>query len=228
MHITRDDEAATWTFIATNNAEGSALADVATNLSIGEKLAYNGRNESDPARLLLHFNAGGRGEWVTRGNVTLYEYIGGSEVELVGTSDEDNDEVGSIRDTCFFGSSGLILLKPTEVDGKPALVFTAEHCKLCNAPIIKMGRCEWSTCDACVEKCDHQYDRMPVHGGGIEIGVGKGCQICGFVPPDASDDAKTPLQHAVDAEVELGIPVYAIGTGMTARELATAAQSSEN
>lgn len=224
MHITRNDEAATWTLVSTSDAEKETLAAIASSLPLGGKMNYNGRSTypDDENAVAIRFNAGGQQRRQTHtnehgGSIIYTVYDGGVTFDLFGSTTEDKHELACVRNTCYFGSGGLIFVEQTEVDGELALVFTAKHCKHCGAPMLRMARCEGNTCDACVEKCDHEYKRGAIHGGSIDIGVGEFCVKCGAGKPRAEGEKdKTPLQHALDAESELGVLVVDKDTGMSA------------
>jgi hypothetical protein len=222
VHITRNDEKATWTLIPTTPDEEKTLASVASLLSVGNKIEYHGRttDPDDENAVSVHFNAGGKHARRTTygkngGSSTRSVYVGGVTLVLIGSTPEDKNEIACIRDTCF---------DQTEVDGKFALLFTAKHCKHCGAPILKMGRCEWSTCDTCVEKCDHEWETGAIHGGGIDLGLGEICGKCGIGKPKADDEPeKSPFAHAL-AYQEYDPHTLVIHNGVPVRELAAKMQ----
>lgn len=223
MHIIRNDEKATWTLVPTTSDEERTRASVASFLSVGDKMQYHGRgtDPDDENAITVRFNAGGKYERVTKGNSTNPDYVGGVTFHLIGTTPEDKDELGYVRDTCYVGSGGLILVEQSEVDGTPALVFTAKHCKLCGAPMIKMGRCEWETCDACSDKCEHELETGAIHGGGIDLGLGQFCGKCGIAKPKSDDEPeKSPLAHALAFQRHAPDNTLVIHNGVPVEQLA--------
>ena len=139
----------------------------------------------------------------TSGNVTVHRTVHVDSVKLIliGTTEEDKHEVGRIRDACYFGSGGLIFIGETEVDGKKAIITTAKRCKHCGSGMIRYFDCERSTCDACAAKCEHNYVRGAIHGGGTDIGVGEFCDKCGRGKPKAEDEReKSVIEHHLAVE----------------------------
>lgn len=227
VHITRNDEKGIWSLVPATSNEAETLSSVANFLPVGTKMSYMGR-ETDPDdgnALALSFNAGGKGSRVTKGSATSIDYVGGVSFTLVGTTPEDKEELKGMRDTCYMASSGLILIEILRASrAQPGLLFTAEFCKHCNAPMIKMGRCEWKTCDACVDKCDHDWKTGAIHGGGIDIGVGEACRYCGIRKPKSDNEPeKSPLAHAL-AYQEFDPDTILIYNGVPVRELAARMQ----
>jgi hypothetical protein len=136
-------------------------------------------------------------------------HVDGIELILRGSAEEDKNEVGRIRDTCYFGSGSLIFIGETEVNGKKSIVTTSKRCKHCGVKMIQLVACEWNTCDACAAKCEHHYVKGAVHGGGTDIGVGKFCDICGRGKPRPEGEReKSIIEHHLEVEKELGIPVF--------------------
>jgi hypothetical protein len=165
MRVLRDQKKGIITLRPLDVEEEAILQKIIVNKQIGDILKYDGRGGAN--RMWLCFYIG----------------IGDSTFKLSGTADDDDKAVRNIRDAIFFGGRGLIFIGHTEVNGKPSLDFTIEHCKVCNKPMISMIECEWQTCNACAEKCEHNYVYGAVHGGGIDIGLGEYCDFCGRGKP---------------------------------------------
>lgn len=193
MKIIRDEQLATLTLVPVETEEEQVIASIASMLKSGDKLTYAGRERDDDdgnfCRVNLHVGARHLKQCRTKGNITVRRsaYIGGLKLVLRGTTEEDKREVGRIRDTCFFGSGGLIFLGEVEVDGKKSITTTGMHCKHCGSGMIRYDDCEWKTCDVCAAKCEHIYVRGAIRGGGLEVGVGEFCDKCGRGKPGSAD-----------------------------------------
>ena len=214
MKIIVDEKKGTFTIVPMTEAEETKISAVLSVLTPDQVLDYQGRSR-DPENtkyVQAHFHIGGAKKKVreTKGNITFIgsKMEGGIELTLQGTSDDDKNEVGGIRDVCFFGAAGLIFIESTEVDGKKSMVVTAKKCKHCGANMISLSSCEWSTCSACAEKCEHVYVEGMVHGGGLDIGVGLFCEKCGRgKPKEPGEREKTVIEQHLDAEKKLGVHV---------------------
>lgn len=221
MRIIRDVQLATYTLVPMEVSEQELIHEIAASLKPGDKMAYNGRTREDDKFSIVHLNAGGREEQQSKtdGGLTVCQtvYSGGVKLTLRGSTEEDKYEVNGIRNTCYFGSGGLVFLGTVPVDGKVALVTTADYCKLCGAAMIDSGRCEWKVCSACADKCDHRYERGAIHGSGVDIGVGEFCQVCGLGKPDPVK--LSLLEHHLAAERELGVTVVYRDTPLSPAQL---------
>ncbi len=224
MKIVRDKQLATLTLVPVELDEEQVIASIAAMLKPEDKLSYGGRGQDgdDNKFWTVRLHAGARKERQskTEGRITVTQdvHVGGVELVLRGSTEEDKYEVNSIRNTCFHGgSSGLIFLGTLEVDGKTAIVTTAKRCKHCGAQMIRYDDCEWNTCDACAVKCEHNYVHGAIHGGNTDIGVGEYCNKCGRGKPKAEGEReKTLIEHHLAAERELGMHVvYKDGPPMT-------------
>ena len=226
MRIIRDEKSATLTFVPVEMAEEQIVASIAAILKPEDRLSYGGRSQDgDDAKFcIIHLHAGGREEWraETCGGMTVHHTVHIDSVELVlrGSTEEDKHEVGRIRDMCFFGSSGLIFICETEVDGKRSIVTTGLRCKHCGAGMIRYNDCEWKTCDACAAKCEHNYVRSMIHGGGLDIGIGEACNKCGRGKPKTEGGReKTQLEHHLAVERELGVNIIYKNTPLTPSQI---------
>lgn len=209
MRIIRDNQKATLMFVPVEVAEEQILTHIAAILKPEDKLSYSGRErDSDDERFCtVRLHAGGRKEVRSEnsGNLTMCRTVHVDSVELIlkGTTEEDKNEVSSIRNMCYFGSSGLIFIGEVEMDGKKAIVTTGLRCKHCGAGMIQYSDCEWKTCDACAAKCEHNYVHGAIHGGGTDIGVGEFCNKCGRCKPKLEgEQEKSVIEHHLDAEHE--------------------------
>lgn len=214
MHIIRDEKQATFTFIPVEAEEEQVIKSIVEKLQPEDFIFYGGKSRDKIDKsCIIYLHAGSHEEERSRteGKITInhWVYVGGVKLTLIGTTKDDKHEVGCIRDTCYFSTGGLIFLKKTEVDDKIAIVVTAMRCKHCNAGMIDMGSCEWKTCDACAEKCQHTYSRGAIHGGGIDIGVGDFCDKCGRArPKEKNEREKSVIEQHLAVEKELGMNVF--------------------
>lgn len=206
MKVVKDSQAATLTLVPVEAGEAEVLASMLATLKPEDKLVYGGREKDGEGDKFckIHLHVGSHKEERTevRGKITIRctLNVGGVELVLCGSTEEDKQEVGRIRDTCYFGSGGLIFLGEAEVDGKRVMVTTAKRCKHCQAGMIRHTECEWSTCDACAGKCEHNYVRGAIHGGGTDIGMGEFCDKCGRGKPKTKGEReKSVLEHHLAA-----------------------------
>lgn len=187
--------------------EEEFVASVAANFKHGEKIRYGGRRSEENEKFVM---------------VRLHVQPDKSDEGFLvkGSTEDDKYGVNNIRNICYFRTNGLIFLDAIDVDGKKALRLTASYCKHCNAPMATMRECEWVTCDECAAKCEHEYERGMIHGSGLEMGVGEFCGKCGRgKPPVPGEREKTPIEHQLAVEKELGIKVlYKNGPPTTPRE----------
>ncbi|MBI3956359.1 MAG: hypothetical protein HY340_00005 [Candidatus Kerfeldbacteria bacterium] len=226
MKIIRDNPSATLTLVPVEADEEQVIASIAAILKPEDKLSYGGRGRDgdDDRFCTVHLHAGSREEEriETGRNVTIHRtvHVGGVELVLRGSTEEDKHEVGSIRDMCYFGSGGLIFIGMTEVDGKKAIVTIGKRCQHCGAGMTRFTECEWNTCDACAAKCEHNYVRGMIHGGGTDMGVGEYCDRCGRGKPKAEGEReKSVIEHHLAVEKELGVTViYKDGFPNTPRQ----------
>lgn len=211
MRIIRNDSEATWTLLPTNLLERLTIYRIVNRLKPNDKIVYGGRNADKKTRetLSLLFFVGSKVIPQTRGRVTTNVREGGIKFTLKGTSSKDREEIGAIRDTCYFASGGLIFLSLPKVDGRTSILTTATHCKNCGARIIDMDRAEWRICASCVLKCEHQYKEGPTHGGGLNIGLDSFCLKCGTAKPKQLGERKrSVLEQHLAVEKELGVKIF--------------------
>ncbi len=183
MKVILNHELATITLLPVETKEFVTLINLLGALKPGDKLCYGGRkDEGEFCAIILR--AGGHDEpkIEKHGSITHHfrKCVGGIEFVLRGSTEDDKHAVGYLRDVCYYGSNGFIFLTDRTAEGERALVMTATHCQHCGAQMIDRGRCEWKTCAACADKCDHTYKRGLCHGGSAEMaGMGEFCTKCG-------------------------------------------------
>ncbi len=227
MHIVRNDDEATYTLYPATAYEKRVLRKALQFLSPGDRINYEGRrrDKSNDDYCITVFHAGGTREWRVKayGNTThKYQvFVGGQRVIIRGTDEADKQQVGSIRDMCFMGTSGLLFLRETKLNGQWGIVCTGKLCSKCNAQMIKVGRTEWGICDACAAICQHNWVKGAIYGGDLDIGVGEFCNICGVAKPH---EKKSLLEHHLDTERELGIMVMYKNTPLSPQQLSEAFQ----
>lgn len=207
MKIIRNEESQTWTLVPVEDGETEVLTSIVAMLKPEDELSYGGRSRDDGESCKLHLHVGANREprIETRGNVTIERtvYVGGVELVLRGSTEEDKNEIWSVRYGAVY--SGLIFLGEIEVDGKKAIIVTAGRCKHCGAALLNP---EWQTCDTCAAKCEHNYVKGAVHGGSTDIGVGEFCDICGRGKPRPEGEReKSLIEKHLEVEKELGILV---------------------
>lgn len=214
MKIIRDEHLATLTLVPVDLDEEEVVVSLAAMLKPEDKLVYGGRGQDSDNNefCVVYLHAGSQKEERTeeKGNITMHEFVhvGGIKLILQGSAEEDKREVGRIRDICYYGSSGLIFLGETVIEGKQALTITAKRCKVCNKNMIRRVECEWSICDECAAKCEHKYVLGAIHGGGVNLGVGEYCDICGRGKPKLKTERqKSEIEHFLAAERELGMMI---------------------
>ena len=195
MRVLKQVDAGVITLIPADDAERGTWSTALARFYIGDLLTYVSRSGADPRdpyhmRMALRFKTSA------------------GPIELVASDEESEKAVRGLRDAIFFGGGGLIFTAETWVDGARAFAFTIGRCKICNNPIIMMHECEWKTCKACKEKCEHVYERGAMHGGGRDLFVGEFCSKCGTNKPTSVDEPEPPVidQHIAVVE-ELGIQV---------------------
>lgn len=204
MRVIRDEKLATYTLVPIEQEEEQILASIAATIQTGDKLSYGGRGRDGEDDKFC----------------TVHLHIGGVELVLGGSTEDDKYEVNGIRNTCYFGSGGLIFLGVVEVDGKKAIVTTAKYCKQCGGAMINCFACEWGICDACAAKCEHLYERGSIHGPKIDIGMGEFCGLCGRGKPKAEGEReKSQLEHHLAVERELGVKVIYKNTPLTPSQI---------
>jgi hypothetical protein len=204
MKIIRNEEVASFTFVPVEEGEAEILDSIIAIAKPEDKMEYGGRNSDDKSYVVyLHVGSHAEKRTEINGNVTAHweEEVGGIKLELRGSTENDQREVRLIRDVCYFGSGGLILVGSYDLDGKRVVVTTAKRCKLCRAGMIDFGSCEWGVCGTCAGKCELHYVLGVVHGGSAgNIGMGEFCEICGRSKSEAKDERK---KEQVERELEV-------------------------
>lgn len=205
--------------------EAVTVSAIKAVLLPGQTIEYDSKkvnNKGEVSQLYLY--AGARREERTFNfqGITVHRnvFVGGVKLVLKGALKSDKEELGAIRDMCFFGSSGLVFLGTTKIGGVESLITTGAFCKKCQHPMITMRECEHMICDADVARCDHKYERSPIHGAGIDIRMGEACIECGQVKPLTEEQKNmSALDQALEVERELGVTIIFDNLGISAKEL---------
>ncbi len=209
MKIVRDKENGTMTFVPVEPDEEGVIASILAVIQPEDTFYYAGRSQDGDTEdfCMLNFYIGGTKEKrnEVHGNLTIVRdvIVGGIHLVLCGSTEEDKIAIGRLRDLCFFGSVELAFFGEQEVDGKKAIVVFLKKCKLCGKKLLSMRECSWSICSACSEKCEHEDIRGPIHGRGLDIGVGYYCKKCGRVKPKVPGERElTTIEHHLAVERE--------------------------
>lgn len=227
MKLIRDEKAATFTLVPVEQSELDLFAQLLPQLKKGDTFTYGGREQDgEYCKVHFHFGSTPKEKVTTSGSVTFHETVeeGGIHLVIAGSTDDDKGEVGYLRDSCYFGASSPIFLDTVEVDGVKAMVITLKLCKHCQAPMISLCSVEWSTCPACAEKCEHEYEQGLVHGGDAGSGaVGEFCTKCGRSRPRSKGErVKTDAENKVEVEQKLGIQWSYTNTPLTPAQIVAA------
>lgn len=218
MHIIRDETKQTWAITPVGIQENLLLRLASSRLHQGEKIKYGGmktnpRKTNEPITALF-FHIGGKLARKTarsrtgKSTITESTHPGSFKLTIKPTNPVDLEELGAMRDVCFFGSGGLIFLEAKKSVWKTSLVTTGRLCKICRKPMISMRACEWGICDEDAQICNHQYERGAIHGGGLDIGIGEFCTVCGKTKPKTAAEQKMSiLDHHLAVEKELGVTI---------------------
>lgn len=215
MRVTQDREGGFWSIAALTREEDELLRPFVERLQRPDtSFTYCGRiTEPDGKFLKVIVNAGGAKREKTEKfhNLTVTQDVveDGVTVTLEGTSEDDKHALFSLRDCFFWGALKPVLIKDSvATEGFVSFRIAGKPCKHCGAPLVTMGRCEWSTCEACAAKCAHVYERGAVHGGSADIAMGEFCKLCGSVKPrDESERVPSVLEQHRAVERELGVQV---------------------
>lgn len=204
MRIVIDDERTVCTLIPGDSTEDAAWVEVLTDLAPETKLDYDGCRRSGDDRTLQ----------------AIMVTIGGRKLILSPTSEADRRPLGILRDTCYYGSGGLLFFGTTEVVGTRAFQCTGSRCKHCAAPMLDFGRCEWGMCSGCASRCAHTYERGVVHGGKHQFGMGEFCSECGQGKPRPEGaPEQTMAETHLEVVRELGIDVRYKNTPLTPADI---------
>ncbi len=227
MKIIRDNKAATFTLVPVDKSERAVFGHLIPKLKNGDTFTYGGReDDGEYCKVRLHFGSKMVEKVERVGGITVHRGVeeGGICLVLNGSTKKDKLEVGGMRNSCYFGACSPIFLKTTKVSGVKSLVITLKLCKHCKAPMISMHACEWSTCNACAEKCQHTYKKGMVHGAGVgDMAVGEFCTKCGRGKPlTGNEPKKTQAQRHLDVERELGVHVMYHNSSATPSQIVAA------
>lgn len=142
MNIKRDTVAGTATITPTTLEEKELVSQALQHISIGEKFtsAMCTRDENDRVAS-IHLHAGGTPQKVvkTYGNVTVHstEVVGGVLMDLRGTTADDQQELGPLRNAFYFGGRPTLHAVRNE-DGVLSIVIAGQYCKFCGTPVITL------------------------------------------------------------------------------------------
>jgi len=187
MKIVQDEQLGVFLFVGDTPDEKKILSGLSALLKPGDKINYCGRKDEYRGSkfCLLKFSAGEQ------------------EFDLIGSALKDKNLIKRLRDFCFFShTGGLVFLHAVQADGQEALAFTAGFCKHCGAALVDFREVEWCVCDACADKCQHQYERGPMHGGGgkgNDFHMGDFCRKCGRPMKEKKDQAAPKLKVPIEA-----------------------------
>ena len=168
MHVEFDEKEGTVNLSSATDEEEALIDRIIIGFKKDGKLEYDGRDGADHGAPYSE-------------RMELFFKLGGDNITLVASSDEDERVVRKIRDAIFFGG-GLHAVSAQFGDtiGKKSLNMCVNFCKYCGVPLVKMTRVEWKTCEACVAKCEHHYIHGSMHGGSAgEWANGLFCDKCG-------------------------------------------------
>lgn len=231
MRIIRDEKSKTITLLPMEIEEAETLKLIAEKGKPGEQLRYGGCSSDDPEYkfCIVYLYFGSERKDVVKEETANFKLVhrganvGGIQFALRGTTEQDKYEINGIRNTCYFGSGGLIYLGKVEVDGKVGIVCTAKYCSKCGATMLGRLECEWNICDDCAKKCRHAYERGAIFGPGVDIGMGEFCGKCGRARKRGGtvkkDRAKSTTEQHVAVQKELGIPIIYKNTFLTPDQL---------
>jgi hypothetical protein len=225
MKVIRDNKRKVFILVPVENEEQKTFAKLVSAMNKGDVFEYGGREDDGRhCKIFLHFGAKTKNRVKRDGCVTVRDSVltGGVRVVVQGTNDDDKSEVGGLRDVCYFGGCSPIFMGPVKVQEEAGIAITLKLCKHCQAPMIGLVECEWSVCDACAKKCQHEYEKGIVHGGPAGTGaIGQFCGKCGRGKPNSVDTKKSDAEHKVAIEEELGISWIYTDTILTPRQIAT-------
>ena len=190
MHISLNQCMPAWIFTPTNEEEEKFL----NLINPKTELRYNGmiRDSNHPKNISLKFIV--NGTWGTHREVVdgvqvkKSGFSGGMQLIVNGESLDDKKNIASIRDICYFKTGGIIFISSHDTEKKKSYLLCGNFCSQCSSPLIDLVSCGKTTCDDCAKKCNHQYEKMPVHGDGIILAVGECCEKCGRIRPGTEPD----------------------------------------
>lgn len=226
MRITRDKVGGFWTIAALDSGEDAILRPLVAALQKpGTSFLYGGRKDQPDGFVQVVVNAGGtavrKTETEGNGTCTFDAIDGGLTVTLAGTSEDDKHDLFALRDCMFWGSMPLMFMDGSLEGPLVSFRIPGKKCKLCGTLMVCRGRCEWNTCEACVTKCQHEYEHGIISGGGTDIGMGEFCKHCGVGKPRAEGEREpSQIEHHLAVQRETGIAIcYKDGPPNTPREV---------
>jgi hypothetical protein len=163
-----------------NNVEREAIAKVIELLNPGDRPndVTTEIDKRNGRKCIKVFNIGGT---KVEGD---YDYVGGFNFRVRGTTLTDARYAGRIRDICFLGT-GIYYVGPT-LDKHSGIYLGGGPCVECGEPTVGPGAMSYShpVCDKCAEHCPHDWKLGP-YSGGDGPGLAMVCRICNRVDPDS-------------------------------------------
>lgn len=186
MRILADRKGGRITLQPATEEEAQSLRSLAESLTTPrQKLKYAGRKTNDDGETIQ----------------LKFEQSDDQIFVLTPTEEEDRNNLGMMRDTCFFGSSGMFYIETVKADGGMEILFTMGQCNVCNRDVITMDEVSWKTCKSCKMECSHEWEEGIIHEGQA-IGTGEFCKKCGFGNPDVPMENANP--DGVTAVIVMG------------------------
>jgi hypothetical protein len=158
-------------FVLVTDEERQVISQLLENVPVEALVLYQGRmgNYGDEGLFYkLRFNYGGEMRPYERqvsANVKICgeECVGGINLDLQGSTEDDGYAINGIRSSCFFGcNKGLIFLGAAEFEGEIALSCAIRKCNVCQKYMSIPDECGTGTCNACADICEHEYEEMPI------------------------------------------------------------------
>jgi|CXWL01.1.fsa_nt_gi hypothetical protein len=166
----------------TTDEERRAFGAWVAQLERGARLRYKGQGPRD----------GDEQFW------TIVLEAAGVRHNVRGDDEADKFKVNGLRNVCFFGPVGGLLLVDwafQEADVRRPLAYvlvSGGYCKLCGASFIDESSAEWKVCRACSEKCAHELtpeEGLTHNFSTGRLSAGRYCTKCGRVPAAAKAEA---------------------------------------
>jgi hypothetical protein len=140
-----------------NNVEREAIAKVIELLNPGDRPndVTTEIDKRNGRKCIKVFNIGGT---KVEGD---YDYVGGFNFRVRGTTLTDARYAGRIRDICFLGT-GIYYVGPT-LDKHSGIYLGGGPCVECGEPTVGPGAMSYShpVCDKCAEHCPHDWKLGP-------------------------------------------------------------------
>lgn len=156
--------------------ERRALSAWVAKLDRGAKLHYRGRGPND----------GNEDFW------TIILESAGIGLRLRGEIEPEKLIVNDLRNVCFFGRVGGLLLVDWAFQGEALeyVLLSGGHCERCQASVIDPGSAQWGVCLACAKQCEHhltETEKLTANYSTGKLGAARFCTGCGRVPETMKD-----------------------------------------